>query len=623
MNYYDIKLRWKIALWTGTMGLLVWILAIVIYKNIAQVKQRHTLYSQLVEANDLFDQARYAILTYETEYGNEEAMKEAEDLVEETRKANIAPFTALGSVEQREKEFRTLSELITTLHDLNHTEVAARERENELSSSILDELSRNGSTYLPLIREIDECRVLSREYYLQWNIQTLDRALVKINNMKGNIPPCVSDLMPEWISKYQETVAAVKSTVETEELLTLQEEKIAQTSQVAENDFSVLFRKDLVDIVKLLLSIFIIVILSGYLFSHFFSNTLTKHINQAVMMAEAAAEGDFALCEECHLQNRGDELGLLANALQKMGRRINRVVGQIQESSQIVANASTQLSQVSTTISMGSNSQAASAEQVSSAMEEMATAIDQNTSTAIEGEKLAAQVRSNIKEVSQKSMRAKESVSQISQRIAVIHEIASQTNILALNAAVEAARAGEQGRGFAVVAAEVRKLAERSKEAARDVENLAKSVVTSVNDTSDHLANVLPDVANATGRMLEIAEASLEQRGRADQINQAVGQLNLVIQQNAAASEEMATSSEELSAQAKQLAAALMFFKVHRDLNSEEHKEGDMPADIPPANMASTIARKVKNVTAVGHSEETTTDSTPEMTEAALCEEAA
>jgi methyl-accepting chemotaxis protein len=301
----------------------------------------------------------------------------------------------------------------------------------------------------------------------------------------------------------------------------------------------------------------------------FITRLITKPIIKSVELAGALAGGDLTKTIDI---NQKDEIGMLAESLNFMTKKLKDVVESVKASTDNVSSGSHELSSTSEELSQGATEQAAAAEEASSSMEQMTSNIKQNADNAQQTEKIALKSSEDAKEGGKAVYETANAMKEIAGKISIIEEIARQTNLLALNAAIEAARAGEHGKGFAVVASEVRKLAERSQTAAAEINKLSASSIKVAEKAGEMLTKIVPDIQRTAELVQEITASSNEQNSGAGQINSAIQQLNQVIQQNASASEQMASTAEELSSQAEQLQDAISFFKLDND-NSHSVKK--------------------------------------------------
>ncbi|HWT38284.1 MAG TPA: methyl-accepting chemotaxis protein [Paraburkholderia sp.] len=291
------------------------------------------------------------------------------------------------------------------------------------------------------------------------------------------------------------------------------------------------------------------------------------------MDAISAGEGDLTQ----RLPAEGsDEVAQIARSFNGFMDKLRHVMRQIRDASESVRVASDEIAAGNVDLSSRTESAAASLEETAASMEEITATVDQSASAARQADgtaNSASQVASRggvaIADVVTTMAEIEKASVKIADITGVIDGIAFQTNILALNAAVEAARAGEEGRGFAVVAGEVRSLAQRSAQAAREIKALIESTVASVKSGSDQvrqagdtMSEIVTNVSNVTTIIAEVTHAADEQTRGIQEVNRAVSQLDEMVQQNAALVEQSTAAATALRAQANSLAASVGQFKL-------------------------------------------------------------
>src|SRR5687767_6104689 len=300
---------------------------------------------------------------------------------------------------------------------------------------------------------------------------------------------------------------------------------------------------------------------------------ITRRLQKATEVAREVAAGNLTAKIEV---GRNDELGQLLKSLGEMNDSLTGIVGRVRQAAELVTSASGEIATGNADLSSRTEEQASSLEETAASIEEMTATVNQNAQNASQ----ASGVAITAAEVARKGgvavdevVKMMENIQAASRKIAdiigVIDSIAFQTNILALNAAVEAARAGEQGRGFAVVAGEVRSLAQRSAEAAKEIKSLITDSVDRVNNgarIADDAGKTMVEVVDSVNRVSriigEIASATSEQSTGIAQVNQAVADLDKVTQQNASLVEESTAASESLRELAGEMTQAVSVFRL-------------------------------------------------------------
>lgn len=287
---------------------------------------------------------------------------------------------------------------------------------------------------------------------------------------------------------------------------------------------------------------------------------ITHPLNHAVYIADKFAHGDMTVKIDQIMSK--DEAGALIASMKIMSERLTQVISEVQESSETIASASSQVSSSSQSLSQSNSEQAAVVEELTASLEEMGGSVSNNSTSSNTMEQMALRGVQDAEKSGRAVNETVQAMKSIVERVTIIGDIAYQTNLLALNAAIEAARAGEHGKGFAIVATEVRKLAERSQTAAKEIEALSMSSVQLAEDTGHMLIELIASIQKTAKMVQTVNVSTKEQSISVNQMNKAMGQVDKVTQHNAAAAEELAATAEEMSCQADNLQQLISFFQI-------------------------------------------------------------
>jgi methyl-accepting chemotaxis protein len=293
---------------------------------------------------------------------------------------------------------------------------------------------------------------------------------------------------------------------------------------------------------------------------YFFANSITKPIKRIVEFSGEIAKGN--LKTKLNLVSNTTEFTDLQEHLESMALNLLTIINKVKTTANTINENSVFMRKISDDVLNGTGQQAASAEEVSASMEQMIAMIEQNTQNANRTADIAIKSAELINESEQNVRKTAELMSQIDNKIEELNEIAFQVNLLSLNTAIEASHAGEYGKGFSVVAKEVRKLAQKSKNTAKEIGILSTESVYMSKKSVNFLQEIIPEIEQTAYLVKDISVSGKEQNNGAHQVNGAISSLNIVIQQNSSNADQMLTNSKKFEVLAKEFTDLISFFRT-------------------------------------------------------------
>ncbi|ASY75208.1 methyl-accepting chemotaxis protein [Pectobacterium polaris] len=615
MNFDNLKVGKKLGLGFFLILLMTMVIAGAGIMHIGSLKDSIDKVNLSNDINDEINQAKYYRALYGTTYNPDDIKKNVEHIANVSKLAEKAK--EFHWPESDAKKIASIPTLITSYQEKQSNYINAVGKKDAVRKSwnisttekpleqLNDQLKTdNNSANLQLLLSDLNQKLIAVRYHvrgllLSTNKESEEKLTDAINAAQTSLTFLYQSLSAEQretltpvlaiMNNYEEQVLAYMPAYEEEMAQAGQMQVVAgQLNDVVKSLLSDQLAASQEDIRNATLQMSIaalITLLLGLLISWFISRQITTPLGNTLSMAEKIATGDLTMSINT---TRKDELGQLMSAMSKMNDNLHNMIDDIRVGVSQISNASSEIVAGNTDLSSRTEQQAAAVEQTAASMEQLTATVKQNADNAHHANKLAISASQTAKQGGEQvnnvvqTMTAIESSSKrIAEITSVINSIAFQTNILALNAAVEAARAGEQGRGFAVVASEVRSLAQRSSQAAKEIEGLISESVTQVSRGATLVGNagktmndIVTSITQVHDIMGEIATASDEQSRGISQVSQAIVEMDSTTQQNAALVEQSSAAADSLEEQARLLKQAVSVFR----LANSQHD--DTPAGI-------------------------------------------
>ena len=607
----NLKVGTKLGLGFGLVLLIAAVITVAGMVKLNDISQRAEKVDFSNQMNALLNDARLSRTLYQLKYDptylqqNQEKINALSQLVAQSKGKLEWDATSLANLDQvpvKIQEYQQAQDAFKKAVDkkdavraswnLSETEAVVKRLQDQLRVEDADPSIR--LSLAEVIQKLISVRYDVRGLLLNMDKESETTLLKAIDDTQANAKKLNALLLPNQqatLAPLMSALADYKSHVVAYMPAYEEEQRNSQLLSVKASEMNTLvgkiFKNELanthLDISRAQLMMMVItltVLLAGILIAWRITRQITQPLRATLQTAELIAKGDLTAA---HPTTRRDELGMLMNAVAAMSQNLSTMIYEIRSGVTQVSHAAAEIATGNTDLSSRTEQQAAAVEETAASMEELSATVKQNADNAHHASKLASEASGTAtlggKQVSD-VVDTMQQISGSSKRIAeitsVINGIAFQTNILALNAAVEAARAGEQGRGFSVVASEVRTLAQRSAQAAKEIEGLIAESVERVNtgaklveNTGRTMQDIVKSVSHVRDIMGEIASASDEQSRGISQISQAIVEMDSTTQQNAALVEQSSAAADSLEDQAATLTQAVSVFRLADNRNMQ------------------------------------------------------